>query len=377
LTQAIDAKTGKLLWTFNSIPQDATDPYWDLAGPTWKGGGGRIGGATWQTPAIDPELGLLFVCTANQIPQHNGSLIHGLNLFTDSLLALDLKTGLLKEGWGFDYTGDGKGDGFFQAVHHDVWDYDWAQNPVLYDANIDGQIVKALATSNKNGLVYMFDRTTGKALPGTTIQEVPVQAWSNVPGEEMWPTQPFQFNKFGQIMNNCPLIGTDIPQARLDAGYVIAPPYTPPFTFRNAAGQERTIMAPNFQSGGQTGAPASCSPKTGLLYFGAIDSPTNGGRPGRAFVTAFDQNTGVLVWQKVVSSNISAGTGSIATAGDLVFIGESNGLFHAFDARTGEEVWNFYTGGNLKGSPITYMLNGKQYVSVKSLTTLFTFALSE
>jgi alcohol dehydrogenase (cytochrome c) len=112
-----------------------------------------------------------------------------------------------------------------------------------------------------------------------------------------------------------------------------------------------------------------------MLYFAGIDSPNNSGRPGRSFVTAWDANTGVMVWQKVIPSNVGSGAGSMATAGDLLFVGENNGVFHAFNARTGEEVWNFYTGTTLRGSPITYMLNGKQYISVKSGTVLFTFTL--
>jgi outer membrane protein assembly factor BamB len=220
----------------------------------------------------------------------------------------------------------------------------------------------------------MFDRVTGKALPGTIITEVPVQAWSNRPGEQPWPTQPFQYNTFGGLMNTTPIIATNPSAAQLAAGYQVVPPYTPPLTVRNAAGQERGMMTPSF-SGGTTGGAASCSPRTGLLYFHGIDSPSNAGRPSRSFVNAWDMTTGAKVWEVVLPSNTSAGIGSLATAGDLVFIGEANGVFHAFDARTGEEVWNFYTGGNLKGSPITYTMNGKQYISVKSLTTVFTFTL--
>jgi glucose dehydrogenase len=298
LITALDAKTGKTLWFFNTIPQDATDPYWDLAGPTWKatelGQTARIGGSAWQTPAIDVEQGLYLICTSNPSPLPDGSRRAGLNLFTNCLMALDLKTGKLKEGWGFDYTGDGKGDGFFQAVHHDIWDFDWAQNPILFDTTVNGQPVKGVASACKNGLLYMFDRTTGKAFPGTSIQEVPVQAWSNRPGEQPWPTQPFQYNTFGGLMNTTPIIATNPSQAQLNAGYQVVPPYTPPLTIRNAAGQERGMMTPSF-SGGTTGGAASCSPRTGLLYFHGIDSPSNAGRPSRSYVNALDNTTGSKV----------------------------------------------------------------------------------
>jgi glucose dehydrogenase len=380
LVQAIDGKTGKLLWTFNTIPQDATDPYWDLAGPTWQPNPDgvlqqRLGGGIWQTPAIDPELGLLFITVSNPVP-FAGTQRAGLILFTNCLLALDLKTGRLKEGWGFDYTGDGIGDGFFQAVHNDIWDYDWAQQPVMFDTTINGQTVKGMATACKNGLLYMFDRVTGKALPGMTIQEVPVQAWSNRPGETPWPTQPYQYNAFGQVMNTVPLVATDIPQSRFDEGWQVVPHFYVPNTIVNEQGLNRGMSAPNIGSGGQTGGPAAYSPRTGLAYFAGIDSPNNSGRPGRAFVTAWDVTTGALVWQKIIPSNVGSGAGAMATAGDLIFVGENNGDFHAFDARTGEEMWKFYTGATLRGSPITYMLNDKQYISVKSGTTVFTFTLN-
>jgi alcohol dehydrogenase (cytochrome c) len=111
------------------------------------------------------------------------------------------------------------------------------------------------------------------------------------------------------------------------------------------------------------------------LYLAGIDQPGNAGRPGRAFLTAWDVTTGGLVWQKILPSNVGSGAGTIVTAGDLMFVGENNGWFHAFDARNGNELWNFFTGSTVRGSPISFMMNGKQYISVKSGATVITFTL--
>jgi glucose dehydrogenase len=313
---------------------------------------------------------LLYVCVANPAPVSNGTQRRGMNLFTNSVLALDTATGRLKAGWGTDMDGDGVGDGFFQAVHHDLWDFDWAVNPVLFESTIDGKSVKALASAGKYGLLFMLDRTTGKPLPGFSIVELPVTA-STVSGEEAWPTQPFPFNPAGEVMAVVPLIGTDIPQSRIDQGYVIAPPYTPANTYT------RQITAPSNTLGGSVG-PASFNPEAGLLYVGGIDAPTNSGRSTRSFITAWNINTGSIVWGKRVNGNFSAGNGSAATAGGLVFFGESAGILHGVDGYTGEELWTFSSGvSGSKGAPLVYEVNGKQYVSIKSGNSVFTFSLPD
>ena len=133
---AVDAKTGKVLWHFNTIPQDEKDQGWDIAGPTWVGGE-RNGGGIWETAAIDPELGLLYVAVGN--PFGDSTKRAGTNLFTDSIIALTLDTGRLK--W------------HFQQTHHDVWDYDSGAPPMLFDMQVNGRRVKALAEASKNGFL--------------------------------------------------------------------------------------------------------------------------------------------------------------------------------------------------------------------------------
>src|SRR5471032_1726804 len=140
---AVDAKTGKVLWYLNTIPQDEQDQGWAIAGPTWVGGE-RNGGGIWETPSIDPGLGLLYVAVGN--PFGDSSKRSGTNLFTDSILALTLSTGTLK--W------------YFQQTHHDVWDYDSGNQPILFDVQVRGQRVRALAEASKNGYLYILNRET-------------------------------------------------------------------------------------------------------------------------------------------------------------------------------------------------------------------------
>src|SRR5205814_839206 len=130
---AVDAKTGKVLWHFNTVPQDAKDQGWDIAGPTWVGGE-RNGGGIWETLSIDPDLGMLYVAVGN--PFGDSTKRAGMNLFTDSLLALSLDAGRLT--W------------YFQQTHHDVWDYDSGNQPILFEMRVRGQLINALAEASKN-----------------------------------------------------------------------------------------------------------------------------------------------------------------------------------------------------------------------------------
>ena len=173
---AVDAKTGKVLWHFNTIPQDDKDQGWDMAGPTWVGGE-RNGGGIWETPSIDPELGLLYVAVGN--PFGDSTKRIGTNLFTDSIIALSLSTGTLK--W------------HFQQTHHDVWDYDSGNQPILFDMQVRGQRVKALAEASKNGYLYILNRETGQ--PVHPIKEMPVPTETTRPGEQPWPTQPIPVHR--------------------------------------------------------------------------------------------------------------------------------------------------------------------------------------
>ncbi len=336
---AVDAKTGKVLWHFNTIPQDDKDQGWDIAGPTWVGGE-RNGGGIWETPSIDPELGLLYAAVAN--PFGDSSKRAGINLFTDSIIALTLNTGTLK--W------------YYQQTHHDVWDYDSGNQPILFEMQVRGQRVKALAEASKNGFLYILNRETGQ--PVHPVIETPVPTTSYRPGEQPWPTQPIPHTAAGKLMVPVsPVTPVDIPPERM-ATRTLTPMFTPP--------GPNQIRAPGMGGGANYG-PISYSPRTGYLYVNAIDDPTDSGRAPKGYFSAYDPTTGELVWQKVFDGFGQAG--SVVTASGLVFVGSGSntaGYFMAFDAKTGELLWRFNTGSGVFSSPSVYMVNGEQFITVGS-----------
>jgi quinohemoprotein ethanol dehydrogenase len=336
---AVDARTGKVLWHFNTIPQDQQDQGWNIAGPTWVGGE-RNGGGIWETPAIDPELGLLYLAVGN--PFGDSTKRAGTNLFTDSILALNLSTGALK--W------------HFQQTHHDVWDYDSGGPPTLFDMQVRGRTVKALAEASKNGFLYILDRETGQ--PVHPIKETPVPTDDPRPGEHPWPTQPIPYTASGRPMEPvCPTVPTDIPAAQLASNKVV-PIFTPP--------GRNQISSPG-TGGGANYSPISYSSQTGLLYVAAIDSPNNSGRPAKGYFSAYDPTTGELAWRQIFEGYGQAG--SVVTAGGLVFVGSGSniaGYFFAYDAKAGDLLWKFNTGSGVFSSPAVYMVNGEEFVTVAS-----------
>ena len=175
---AVDAETGAVEWVFNSVPQGPDDDGWELSEDTWIGGV-RHGGGVWTQPAIDPELDMIFFNAANPAPDYDGSARKGLNLFTNSISALRLSTGELL--W------------HFQMLHHDIWDKDMAAGPVLFDAEVNGRTVKGVGSTGKVCFMYMLNRETGT--PINPIVETAVPTTTDVPGEEVWPTQPIPYTQ--------------------------------------------------------------------------------------------------------------------------------------------------------------------------------------
>lgn len=338
---AVDAKTGKVIWHFNTIPQDEKDQGWEIAGPTWVGGI-RNGGGIWETPSIDTELNSLYVAVAN--PFGDSKKRAGINLFTDSIISLDLNTGKLN--W------------YYQQVHHDVWDYDSGSPPILFDMQVNGKPVKAVAEANKNGYLYILDRVTGQ--PVHPIKEMPVPTTPAAAGEQPWPTQPIPHTAAGKPMEPvCPVFPEEIPQAHIDANKLkLVPIFTP-----MNPGQ---VIAPGM-GGGTNYGPLAYSPRTGLLYVNAIDQPSNSGRGPRMFLSAYDPTTGELIWRKIYEGFGQAGP--IVTSSDLLFVGTGSniaGYFYALDAKTGEELWKYNTGAGVFSSPSTYVVNGQQFIAVGS-----------
>jgi quinoprotein glucose dehydrogenase len=180
LVVAADATTGEIKWVFNTIPQSPQDEGWELADPTW-GDGKRVGAGIWTQPAIDVELGMLYVNAANPNPPYDGSARPGANLFTNSTIALDLETGALR--W------------YYQTIHHDLWDWDNITGPVLFDVTRNGETIKGVGAAGKNCLLYLWHRETGE--PINPMVETLVPTETNVPGEVVYPTQPIPHNARG------------------------------------------------------------------------------------------------------------------------------------------------------------------------------------
>jgi len=349
---AYDAKTGTEIWKFFTIPA-AGERFAD----TWEGDSYKIGGGgIWNHVAIDPELGLIYMGVGNAAPDVWGGSRGGDNLFTASVLALDLKTGSYK--W------------HFQEVHHDIWDHDAASPPVLADIQYQGRLRKVLVHAGKTGFLYILDRTNGKPLIGIDEKPVPQE-----PRMKTSTTQPFPVGD--RFVPLCP--------EQLLEGFERGCLFT--------AFWEKPILIFPGTSGGNAWAPMTYSPKTRLVYIPANVLPsafsakreiwddatkrlvTVGDSQGfyrpagvqrSGTLTAIDPTTNKVVWQKKTKFPMGGASGLLSTAGGLLFHGESDGNLVAYDVRNGEELWKFQTGAGANAPVSTYSVNGAQYVAVLS-----------
>src|SRR5712691_5751923 len=341
---ALDAQTGNEVWRFYTIPGPN-----DIGGDSWPNDGfGYLhgGGTVWQAPAIDPDLGMMYFSTGNAGPW-NGDSRPGNSLFSASIVALDYKTGQYK--W------------HFQEVHHDIWDFDAPSPVVLFDQTYNGQPKKGLFQCGKTGWCYLLDRSNGQPLVG--INETPVP---QEPRQNTSPTQPIPVGD--AFVDQC---GQAVPDFPL-TGCIYTPFWDVPVVLRPTAG------------GGAEFSPMSYSPQTGYIYATGLEQNlalANKPIPfenGRKFVgvtitgplgstitntvTALDSRTNKIVWQKhgVGEDN----KGAMSTAGGLMFTGQADGNFKAYDAKTGDELWSFQVGWGIGAAPMTYEAGGKQYVAV-------------
>jgi len=378
LVIATDSDTGAIKWVFNTIPQGPQDEGWEIASDTW-GDGARAGGGIWTQPAIDTDLGLVYINAGNPSPDYDGSARIGINLFSNSTIALDLETGALR--W------------YYQAVHHDLWDWDHVTGPVLFDVtDDDGQVIKGVAAAGKNCLFYMWDRETGRPLHAMVETLVPTE--TDVPGEQVWPTQPIPHNAAGVPMT--PLCATfvelDDPELAARSSQFYSPYWI-----------SKEVIVPH---GGSSFGSPSFSPNTGYVYVtgknGAIALVVNPvgdtlepgpGSPGhtesyskldriseafppKVTVSAYNPITGEQPWQAVLPATSAIGaSGNMATAGDLVFQGVENGGFYALSAETGETLYRYDAPRPIRASPMTYQVDGRQYVTVVATNTVVTLAL--
>ena len=375
LLVAADGKTGAIKWVFNTVPQGPQDDGWEIVKDTWSGAT-RFGGGIWTQPAIDPDLGLIFFNAGNPTPNYDGSSRKGMNLFTNSVIALRLETGTLA--W------------HYQVIHHDIWDWDLVNGPVLFDVAQRGQTIKGLAAFAKNCLGYMLRRDTGQ--PINPMPEMVVPTTSDVPGEAVWPTQPIPYTSDGQ------------PQAPFCATFpIIENPELArrarPFYHPNQV-KEFVITSPGTAGGANYGSP-SFSSRTGLVYVtgkndawsikvnpvGDTLKPADGNRGHYSLIaatgetgmrtsatlSAYEPASGRRAWQAQIAGATNGG--NLVTAGDLVFQGLGTGDFYAFDARSGKQLFQQKAPNGIRASPLTYVAAGRQLVAVVAGTAIVAFGL--
>jgi glucose dehydrogenase len=329
---AFDAQSGRRLWQFDSTRPSGWEGAFRTTTPdgapldrdieqekaalarhrdAWK----RGGGSAWTTPAVDPQLGLVFLGIGNPSPQMDDVTRPGDNLYTVSLVALDVETGALR--W------------HYQEVPHDMWGYDVASPPLLIDVQHEGASVPAVAQAGKTGWLYVLDRRSGRLL---------------------YKSEAF------------------VPQSNL---------------FKRPTA-EGVVIAPG-GGGGANWSPLSYDARTGLVYVPALhmpmrytvrEIPATADKPAVRYtslepvdgprwgtLSAIDtRDRGRIRWQVKTPDPLVGGV--LATAGDVLFTGEGNGNFSAFHARTGERLWQFNCGAGVNAPPVTYQIDGKQYVAV-------------
>lgn len=333
---AFDAMTGKLAWRFWTIPGPG-----EFGAESWPG---KMylhgGGTTWMPGTYDPSLNLVYWGTSNPSPDFNDDVRPGDGLYTDCLLALDPDTGKLR--WYFQFTPD------------DLFDYDAVETPMLIDAVYQGQSRKLLVQANRNGYLYVLDRTNGKFL--SAVPFVEKLNWAKGIDEHGRP------------------IRTGV---------------------RPTA--EGTRVCPGYAGATNWYAP-SFNESTHMVYFLSLEhcqiyfsNPTEEFQQGKTFystgvkriptedaekkLVAYSLDTGSFVWKSAQTGRGRSSAGTMSTAGDLLFFGDDAGSFEAVHAQTGKPLWHFNTGQDISASPMTYAVEGKQYVAIAAGSDVFSFTL--
>jgi alcohol dehydrogenase (cytochrome c) len=357
--KAYDAATGALVWTFYTIPGPGEFGHdtWPSYNDTWKYGGAAV----WQTPAVDPELGLVYFSTGNPGPDLNGSVRPGDNLFSVSIVAIEAKTG--KYRW------------HFQQVHHDIWDYDSPNPVVLFDAVYAGVVRKGIVEIGKTGYVYILDRVTGEPLVGiveTPVPQEPRQATAAtqpIPiGDEVIPheidIEPEGFRLFNNGRIFTPFWDEPVVVKPLGTGGANWPPssYDPETNLFYVCAADGAA-AYSTQEGGAEWV----IPKPGARYFGG--EYTRSRVPRRGVFAAVDVRTNRLAWRQQWGEMCYAG--STVTGGGLVFIGRNDGRLTALDKANGDLLWEFQTDAGIHAAVSTFERNGRQYVVALSAGSFF------
>jgi len=333
---ALSATTGKEVWKVWAVPKKG-----ETGSETW----GNFpldqgGGPTWTTGSYDPDLNLLYWPTGNPWPDFYGGDRPGDNLYTDCILALDADTGKMK--W------------YFQFVPHDTHDWDANETPILTDADFRGRRRKLLLQANRNGFYYVLDRETGEFLHGVPF--VKELNWASGLDDKGRPMVKPNSDPSPGGTKTCPSVHGATnwwsPSLNPDLGlfFVVA-----------------LEQCETYYSSGQKPVPVSGFRGTGHTLIP--------GQPGQFYLRALDSLSGKMRWELPMPGPTLMWAGTVSTAGGLVFSADDDGDLVAVDAKSGKALWHFFLGANMHSSPMTFAVDGQQYVTVAAGTNLFTFGL--
>lgn len=332
---AFDARTGKRLWRLWTIPAPG-----EFGSSSWPGKSYLLGGGTtWMPGTYDPELNTVYWGTSNPSPDFDGSVRPGDDLYTDCVLAINPDTGKLR--W------------YFQFTPHDLYDYDATETPVLIDAFYKGRPRKLLVEANRNGFLYVLDRTNGRFLSATRFAKK--LNWAKEIDAQGRPVRT------GVIPT---AKGSRVCPGFAGATNWYSPSFNPSthlFYFMDLEDCETYYLKPEQFVEGQT-----------YYATGARRIP---GESGQKFLLAYNLNTSRIEWRYPQIGQGYSWAGTLTTSGGLVFFGDDSGSFEAVNAETGKPLWHFNTGQNLHASPMSYAVNGRQYVAIAAGSDIFSFAL--